>query len=262
MRRHGWIVAISLTAAVAAVAVADPKPSPVDIKPFRAELLVFKDAAGGTYVVRQAQSESRLFYGTGKTLYEQVIVGRSRNGDAWSINTWAPRIPQMRPAYFERKQDGTFQKSCDGKDDSILTQLTGDKAKAVLDSSQLMTEALVRRPHLLARDDAGVYYYVDRLANAYGGKGFRVFVGKKGAMKQLALTDVASDSVGEVFSTKTGDLRLTTQNTEADRAPHKALWIKGEKRIELMSLDLDVNSPVIFTELGIYKFIGTLCENV
>jgi len=260
MRRHGSILAISLT--VAAVAAADPKPSAVDIKPFRAELLVFKDANGGTYVVRNADSESRLFYGTGKQLYQQIIVGRSRNGDAWSINTWAPRIPQMRPAYFERKQDGTFQKSCDGKDDFVLTQLTGDKAKAVLDNSEFMTEALVRRPHLLARDDSGVYYYVDRLAQAYGGKGFRVFVGKKGAMKQLALTDVASDSVGEVFSTKTGDLRLTTQHSEADNAPHKAMWIRGDKRVELLSLDLEVNSPVIFTDLGIYKFIGTLCENV
>jgi hypothetical protein len=258
MRRYGSIVAISLT--IATIASAEPKPTVVDIKPFRADLLVFKDASGGTYVVRHTESESRLFFGTGKTLYEQRIVGRSRNGDAWSLNTWAPRLAGIRPAYFDRKTDGTFQKSCDGKDDAVLTQLTGDKAKAVLDGSQFMTEALLRRPHLLARDDAGIYYYIDRLAAAYGGKGYRVFVGKKGAMKQLSLTDVASDSAGEVFSTKTGDLRLSTVQEQG--VPTKAVWIKGEKRTELISLDVDANSPVIFSELGVYKFIGTLCENV
>jgi len=258
MPRVGSVVAICLT--FTAVALADPKPTAVDSKPFRAELLVFKDASGGTYVVRKNDSESRLFYGTGKVLYEQRIVGRSRNGDAWSITTWAPRIPGIRPAYFERKDDGTFQKSCDGKDDAVLTQLTGDKAKAVLDGTQLMTEALVRRPHLLARDDSGVYYYVDRLAAAYGGKGFRVFAGKKGAMKQLSLTDVASDSAGEVFSTKTGDLRLSTVQEQG--TPTKATWIKGEKRTELISLDVDANSTVIFTDLGIYTFLGTLCDNI
>ena len=35
-----------------------------------------------------------------------------------------------------------------------------------------------RRSHA-ARDDSGVYYYVDRIAKIYGGKGYRVFVGKK-----------------------------------------------------------------------------------
>jgi len=80
-----------------------------------------------------------------------------------------------------------------------------------------MTSAIVRVPHVFARDDAGVYYYVDRIAKVYGGKGFRVFVGKKGAMKQLALTDVASDSEGDVFSTKTGDLRLVRNHTESGK---------------------------------------------
>jgi hypothetical protein len=257
MRGYPLVLALAL---VAGAAAAEPKPQAVDVKAIRAELMVFQDAAGGTYVVHKTDKTRRIFYGTGKTLYEQWVVGFSRNGDAWSIQTWAPRIAEIRPAYFMRKDDGTFMKSCDGKDDSVLTQLTGDKAKAVLDKSQLMTEAMVYRPHMLARDDAGVYYYVDRLAAAYGGKGFRVFVGKKGAMKQLPLTDVASDTAGEVFSTKSGDLRLT--HTVTDDGGMKVVWVKGEKKNELVSLDTDANSPVIFRELGIYTFLGTLCDNI
>jgi hypothetical protein len=268
MRARGWVSA-GILAVCAGAAFAqpakdtDPKPTPVDVKAIRDKLLVFQDKGGGTYVVyvtTDSDHESRVFYGSGKQLYEQVKVGNSRNGDAWSIDTWAPRIPEMRPAAVMRKDDGTFMRWCDGKDDAVLTQITGDKAKAVLDKSQFLSSALVRRPHLLARDDAGVYYYVDHLDAAHGGKGFRVFVGKKGGMKQLSLTDVASDSAGDVFSTKTGDLRLVKNYEGEQKATTK--WVKGEKKTDLVNLDLDVNSPLIFKDLGIYKFTGTLCDNI
>lgn len=242
---------------------ADPAPQQVDIKPFRGELLVFVDSADNYYVLKPAKTtptteSPRLWFGQkGKPLYEQVVVGRSTNGPAWDVTTWAPRIPGIRPAYFRHHADGSYDKQCGDKPDSLLTQLTGDKAAAVLDKSPLMTEYLQRRAHMLARDDSGTYYYVDRLSRALGSKGFRVFVGKKGAMKQLPLQDVASDTAGEVFSTKSGDLRL---DRRADI--HKMVWIRGEKKTELITLDVDANSPVIFTDLGIYSYLGTLCDNL
>ena len=63
-----------------------------------------------------------------------------------------------------------------------------------------------------------------------------------------------------MFSTKSGDLRLLTDAAH-DKLP-PAVWIRGEARTELNRLDLDVNSPLIFRGLGIYKFIGTLCDNL
>lgn len=241
------------------LAAAEPKPVAVDTKPIRDELLVLQDAGGGTYVVRPGK-DPRAFYGTAKVLHEQVVIGRSANGDAWSITVWAPRIAELRPGSIDRKADGTFQKHCDGKDDPVLSQLTGDKARAILDKAQFLSTAMVRRPHLLGRDDSGVYYYVDVIAKQYGGKGYRVFVGKKGAMKELPLTDVASDSAGEVFATKSGDLRLV--GGPAGSTGAKVTWIRGEKRSELIGLDLDVNSRLIFRDLGVYKFTGTICDNI
>ncbi len=242
--------------ALCATAGADPKPSPVDIKAFRNDLLVLQDAAGGTYVVKPG-ADPIVFYGTGKTLYQQQTVGRAADGSKWWISTWAPRIPGIKPASLDRHEDGSYHRSCDGKDDAALTQITGDKAKAVLDKYALLSEFMVRRPHLLARDDSGVYYYIDRLQQKYGGKSFRVFVGKKGAMKAVPLTDLATDTAGEVFSTKTGDLRLVRVN-----GTDTATWVKGEKRLPLVTLDVDANSPVIFSELGVYTFLGTLCDNI
>jgi hypothetical protein len=242
-----------------ASAAAEPRPVAVDIEPFRDELLVLQDAGGGTYAVKPGR-DPRAFYGTGKVLHEQVITGRSASGDAWSVSIWAPRIAELRPGAIVRKADGTFQKQCDGKDDPVLSQLTGAKAKAILDRYQFMSTALVRRPYLLGRDDSGVYYYVDAIAKQYGGKGFRVFVGKKGAMKELPLTDVASDSAGDVFATRSGDLRLVGGGRGADE--RKVTWIRGGKRTELVWLDLDLNSRLIFRDLGIYKFTGTICDNI
>ena len=268
MRARGWVVAAVLVISSTAVADVgkdtDPKPTPVDIKPLRDKLQVFQDKTGGTYVVYSAldgTGEATVFYGTGKTLYKQIVTGRSRNGDAWSVSTWAPRLEEIRPGSVARKEDGTFMKWCDGKDDAILTELTGDKAKAVLDKYTFLSPALVRRPHMFARDDTGVYYYVDRLDNDDGRKGFRVFVGKKGAMRQLSLVDVASDSAGQVFSTKTGDLRLV-RSARTDETKPSTRWVKGEKHTDLIPLDVDVNSPIIFKDLGIYKFTGTLCDNI
>ena len=265
MHARGWTLAVLILlgtlVAMGSTVVADPTPKPVDIKAQKAKAVVFQDAQGGTYVAFR-DDEAKVFYGpNAKTLYEQYIVGSSSDGEGgWEFNTLSPRVPEgPHLAELTHKKDGTTRKSCRGKDDAELTELTGEKARAILDKSAFVTSGIVHVPHLLARDDSGVYYYVDRFAKIYGGKGYRVFVGKKGAMKQMPLTDVASDSAGDVFSTKSGDLRLV-RNSENNK--ETMAWVKGEKRVELVFLDTDVNSVVIFKDLGIYTFLGTWCDNV
>lgn len=248
-------------AATLSIAAADPTPKPVDLKAQKAKGIVLVDANGGHYVVFRGD-ETKLFYGpNAKAVYEQIIIGSYADGEGgWELSTWAPRVAEgPHLAEFGHKKDNTYSKSCRGKDDAVLTELSGDKAKAVLDKTAFLSSAIIRVPHLLARDDTGVYYYVDRIAKSYGGKGYRVFVGRKGAMKPMPLTDVASDSAGDVFSTKSGDLRLV-RNSENNK--ETMTWVRGEKRTELVFLDTDVNSALIFKDLGIYGFLGTLCDNV
>jgi hypothetical protein len=256
MRARGWWFAALIAVPIAAFA--EPKPSVVEIKSFRDQLIVLRDAQGGTYVVLPG-SDSRAWYGGAKTLYEQVVLTRTSNGETgeWSLGAWAPRIATLQPGVLQRRDDGTFEKFC-GEKQVGLTQLTGDKAKQVLDKSTFMSTALTRRPHILGRDDAGIYYYVDVIRDQYGGKGYRVFVGKKGAMKELPLSDIASDTAGEVFATKTGDLRFV-HNSEDGK--NTATWVHGEKRTPLIMLDTDANSAVIFKDLGVYTFTGTICDD-
>jgi hypothetical protein len=259
MHARRWILGAAMWAGLATTAAADPAPKPVEIKD-KSQGLVLQDAQGGIYVVFRGD-DAKLFYGpNAKAVYEQRIVGSSSDGERWEFNPWAPRVANgAHIASLERKQDGTYQKSCGESDHTGLTELSGEKAHAVLDKAQYLTMAIIHVPHLLARDDSGVYYYVDRIAKIYGGKGYRVFVGRKGAMKPMPLTDVASDSAGEVFSTKSGDLRLVRNNEDTKQ---RMTWVKGGKRTELVFLDTDDNSVVIFKDLGIYTFLGTLCDDV
>jgi hypothetical protein len=245
---------------VGGVALAEPKPKAVDIKAYRDKLIVLQDASGGTYVVvSERDSDAHLFYGTGKTLYEQTVLNRGFNEDSWDVHVLAPRMDRGRNGSVIYKQDKTYSLFC-SMAETGLTRITGDKAKAILDKSTFMTPALVHRAHVLARDDHGVYYYVDAIRDMYGGKGFRVFVGHKGAMKQMPLVDIATDSDGQVFATKTGELRLITRKTDDPEVNDTAYWARGDKREQLVVLDVLINSPIIYNELGIYSFTGTICD--
>lgn len=261
MRARGWSLAVLL--ALSTSAAAEPRPKPVDIKPFRDRLLVLQDADGGTYIVLPG-SDSKVFYGVGgknKKVYEQVVTGRSadRSKGSWDIAVWAPRVPKLQPGSIQKKADGSFVKWC-GSDVQVgLSELTGDKAGAIIDKASFLTTAMTRRPHLLARDDSAVYYYVDVIRDQYGGKGYRVFIGRKGAMKQRPLTDVATDTGGDVFATKTGDLRIVRDVSDGKST---VTWVKGGKRSPLVWLDTDASSALIFKDLGVYGFTGSICENL
>ena len=78
-------------------------------------------------------------------------------------------------------------------------------------------------------------------------------------MKQKPLTDVANDTAGDVFATKTGDLRIVRDTTEPKP---QITWVKGQKRAPLVSLDTAANSALIYKDLGIYGFTGSICENL
>src|SRR5437868_4541353 len=97
MRARGWVATVVILAA--ASAGAEPKPAPVDIKPYKDKLQIFQDAKGGTYAVARGSGDDRhVFYGTGKLLYEQILpgpAGSDGSTGAWDISLFAPRIGDL-----------------------------------------------------------------------------------------------------------------------------------------------------------------------
>jgi hypothetical protein len=246
--RVGLLVVIAAATAWAG----DPKPKPVDVTAFRDRLIVLEDASGGTYVVLPEAGNSRIWYGTGKTLYEQITTSYSADGDSWMVSVWAPRVANFQPGSVQKK-DGAFRRWCGGDSDLPLKPVPADRVKTVLAHVSIMSPAALRVPYLLARDDTGIYYYVDKLR---GATSYRVFSGKKGAMKQLPLSDLATDPAGDVFATPNGEMRFVH---DAGEKP-TATWVHGSERRPLSLVDTDAASRMIFKDLGIYTFLGTLCD--
>ncbi len=261
--------ALAVVMATSAALADTPKLQAVDISEYKDKLQVLTDATGGTYVVHfERGGKSHVFYGEGTSLYRQIVVGSSSSDTTWGVDTYSPRVWRSLRASIDMKEDGTYRKYCAENGAEEFTELTllgNDAAKKVIAKSKFLTSATMYVPYGLARDDKGVYYYVDLLTTDYGGKGYRLWIGKKGRMKQVPLADVSDDTGGAVFSTKTGDLHFVVDQPLGDEGEGSdstgASWVRGDKTTKLKPLNTFTNSWLIHSELGIYKFMGTLCEN-
>ena len=139
-----------------------------------------------------------------------------------------------------------------------LPLLPEAKASALLVAAKYAAGPHQRAPHALLRDDRGVYYYVDRGRAEGQEQSFRLFVGPKGAMVLQKMTNVVADSAGEIFSTKTGDLRLLIDKEKTSE------WIQNGKRTRLRMVPVGENLHLIYADLGVYagQRLGTPCDDL
>jgi len=221
----------------------------VDIAGFKDKMVVYTDGEGGYFAAVGNDTET-LFYGDGKTMHKQRVTSAFRDGTKWEMRMWAPRVDGVADIVAT----GDTGKMVCGDDEFPLTRVADADAKKILDKATWKGVFWQRQGHALSRDDRGTYYYVDRLQDAHGGKGFRLFAGQKGAMKQLPLTNIVSDSEGEIFASKKGELRFIQERT-------KASWYRGEKKTELVTVPIENNLVLVYTDLGVYEgSLGTPCD--
>lgn len=223
----------------------------VDVSAVKSTFLVYTDGDGGYFATIRMDSDNLFWAPDGKTFYKQRPFSSSADGNTkYSFRMWAPRVNNVADLQINADK-GTM--SC-GEDAWELTQVDPKDAAKILDKAVWKDVQWKRRGHQLSRDDKGTYYYVDRLRDEHGGKGFRLFVGQKGAMKELGLTNIVSDSVGEIFASKKGELRYVT-------ADGKAAWIKGSKKAELVNVPIEDNLSMVYGDLGVYTgSLGTPCD--
>lgn len=269
--------ALAVIAALVATQDADARPKKkkpkatdlVDITAAKPHLVVLTDGEGDLYVVDHAwkTDEHFAFYGPpgGKELFQLRNIGGSADGSTgeFSIRFWSPRVDHR--ADLGRKPTGEFFIRCNDEEET-LTKLADGDARKILDRAAFRKPQWKRQAHVLARDDSGNYYYVDRLRDDEGGKGYRIFAGPAGAMKQLPMTNVISDSVGEIYATKRGELRLVFARDTggpAGTAAPETTWIKGTSRAVLTRVPVENNLPLIYGDLGVYASgLGTPCDDM
>lgn len=246
---------------------APPKVKAIDVAPVTEKLAVYKDDTGNYYVSPKSRAfessddaEKWVFFGDGKQMYQQRVIGSSQNDKGLAWNLWSPRARELMAATLsletnELHLDCRAQRKDDGNGRRMLTQLTADEAATFFKNAKFYPALHTRSAHFLARDDDANYYYVDAMRDDLGGKGYRVFMGMKGAMKQLAMSNMASDSVGEIFATKTGQLKIIAGKNGT------AFWVKNGKKTELTIVPVLDNRYLIYRELGIYGSLGVVCDD-
>ncbi len=265
--KHAWLAVcttLGLGTSAATPAWADPPSPTVDVSAYRDQLVVLSDGKGHHLAVTPVPNEQRaLFYGDGKTFFEVRLVGMSRNGERWDHAFIEPRLAEGG------REEGTGYVAFDGKSYRVdcgkrtttVTALPAADAKTLLSQAQFLRSPRKFRPYALARDDRGTYYYVDRGYHPEDKQRFRVFVGQKGNLKQQQMTSLVNDPSGDVFSTKTGTLRLVL-----NKDPQELKWIHGKKPSLLTRVPLDFNTMTasIYNEFGVYtgERLGTPCDDL
>jgi len=261
MRQH--LIALAL---VPAIAMADKpdKHAQLDVKDAAGKINAFKDATGKIYIIpkptvdKQADLVSQwTFYGDGKTMYQQRIIGSSLAEQVQSLQIWSPRVRGLPAALLYVRPDGA-DISCKMKgakyEHRPLTQLSEDQANKLLETAKFFPPFFEHQSYFFGRGESTTYYLVDQLRPEFGGAGYRLWIGRKGQMKSMTITDFADDTAGSLIVTKTGELKI-------ERKGGPATWKQGAKAITITRLNPSVNGYLIFRELGVYAQLGTVCED-
>ena len=240
-----------------ALALVSASPAPddrVDVSSVRDSLRVFDDGHDHFLVlVPFGDMYEHFYWGDGKDFWAIRVFGGMQTGnESFERNFWDPRIRNRSQASFGL-QDGKYVLQCADRETSFQPS-DPKRQEEILKTSSFHSQRWKRRAYALARDNGGTYWYVDR-ARAEQLTDFRLWSGPRGALKPLRMTNVVSDSAGDVFATKSGELKLVLGKKEAS-------WVQGKKAKELILLPLEENVQLIYGDLGVYtgQPLGTPCD--
>jgi hypothetical protein len=265
MRAHIPAVLLSLAASAFAKSESPlPTANAIDISAVADKLVVFSDGKSHYLALTMATELDAPAYWSadGKSFYQLRVFGGGSEGDAKDLKRldrvfWEPRVNAPYQASFDyRGEDKKLTVQCSDRK-TALAPLAAADAKTLVSASKFYQPRWNRRAYALARDNTGTYYYVDNQREPEGSKNFRLWSGPKGALKPLKMTNVVSDSEGDIFATKVGSLRLVLDK-------HETVWIKNEKKTKLVFLPVEDNHILIYTDLGAYtgEPLGTPCDDL
>jgi hypothetical protein len=235
----------------------------------RERLFVVTDGAGVYWIYPDARLDQSIpqpnvdrrefiFVGDGKTFRRaRPERGGLIGGKYFYWLLWDPRVEALDGVGIYLDESGKHGVYC-GKKDLKLTRLAAADEKAMVAAARFVEGPFGRQEYALARDERGIYYYVDRgLGPTFD---FRLYVGPRGAMKLQKMKNVVRDSAGDVFASRSGELRLVLNKADGKR---EGFWVKGKKRTPLVTLPLDENEGLIYNDLGVYVGIpyGSPCDD-
>ena len=237
----------------------------VDLGDARAKMKFVTDG-DGHYAAFVPLDRSWLFWGDGRVFHMVPVRGDGSDGDSSFNLAFEEYRADGRPLGELTFRDGRYTIDCDERV-TDFRPVAPDVAQRLLAEASFEKPPFDWGPYALARDDGGTYYFIDRqFRYVQDSKNltrftwkrtndFRLFAGPRGALKPLRLTNVVTDSEGDIFATKTGQLRLIL-------SANQGTWIVGQSRRELTIVPVDRNQHLIYTDLGPYIGVplGTPCD--
>jgi hypothetical protein len=245
-----------LTPALALALLAGPAAPDdrVDVSAVRETLQVLTDGHDHYLVlIPFGDMYEHFYWGDGKDFWAiQVFGGMSSGNESFERNFWDPRIRNRSQASFSLR-DGKYTLQC-AERETTFRPAEAKQTEEIVKSATFHSQRWKRRAYALARDNGGTYWYVDRPRKDET-MDFRLWSGPRGGLKPLRMTNVVSDSAGDVFATKGGDLKLVLGKNEAS-------WVQGKKAKDLILLPLAENAQLIYGDLGVYtgQPLGTPCD--
>jgi hypothetical protein len=236
-------------------------PSSVDASDFRDDLVVLKASGGHFLVTSIEETRDRSFWGTKSTVH--ALSGRGGGG----VKNADGKYTSVQASFTDTKSGSDSYISLDWKDDTWslrcgdtpieLTPLSGEPRARFLDGVEFKTRYWEREPIMLARDEYGVYYYVDKNKTDKSPESYHIYTGWMGNMVKSPLVLVAQDYEGIIFSTRSGDRRLIVDS----EVTH---WIEDEESKKLRVLSVHANHDFIYSRLGIYseQAFGSPCDHL
>jgi hypothetical protein len=232
----------------------------VDVREVRNQLRVFQDDTQKILVMVPFGDNDWVFWGEPNgVLYQQPSLFSSANGtESYEYGLIDRRYNSTYRGISAQYRDGKTFVTC-GETRLELNPLSIADGEARLKGAQFAAPFWSRNAHFLARDDYGVYYYIDK-ANTHDDQqvpesSYRVYIGWKGEILQAPLSMVAQDSVGEVYGMPNGDRRIVI-NRQVGR------YFDGDDVRELHTLNLHIDSILMYRDGGVYDKArhGTPCD--
>lgn len=244
-------------AAAKVAAVSDDAGPPLDLAAVKDKLVLLTDGKQHfVAIVPFGDAFENFYYGDGKTFWAQRVIGGGSSGtESFDRVFWEPRVKARWKASFDFK-DGKYTILCDERKTELTASADAERT-ASLAEARFFAPRWKHQAYALARDNQGKYYFVDKLREPEQSRSFRLFVGMKGNLKPQKMINVVSDSEGDIFATRSGSLRLILDK-------HETTWVAGKIKMPLISLPLEDNHVLIYTDLGAYtgERLGTPCDDL
>jgi TolB-like protein len=230
--------------------------------PERGDLAVYTDDHGHYLALAPFESGARrVFAGTAEKLFvQEVLLSGAVGTSAHGFSFWDPRARSPGEAFFEDRA-GKARLVC-GARELPLRALSRKEADGLLRAATFYAPRWRREPHVLAQDDEGNFFYVDRARAGVEPRGpdYRLYAGPLGKVSRIELSGVADGPDGLVLLTASGKLRL---GRGADGSP-VVDWLAGGGRRMLRALDPRRNGALVYQQLGVYGSarFGTACDGV